>query len=107
MLAALYSFVNSEMFSGFDLWMLFWILSIAVYFLIFGFINRKNIKPVFVGLLGVELLFDLMCIIIFGMDKMYLKYAVMATYGFFVWDAFLLIAGVSITVYNRCLKRFV
>ena len=106
MVTAIYSLSQVH---GAELWLLFWLVCVAVYLGI-GFLIKDNrtkngAKNVLIGLLIAEVIIDLMCAIIYYHNGTYLNYGIGAVYGLLLWVPFLAVTLVAVTVKNKKADR--
>jgi len=106
MVTAIYSLSQVH---GAELWLVFWLVCIAVYlgisFLIKPNRTKMGTKNVLIGLLLAEVIIDLMWAIIYYHNGTYLNYGIGAVYGLLLWIPVLVVTLVIVTAKNRKADR--
>ncbi len=88
---------------GAELWLVGWIVCVAVYFAILIPLrqNRGKAKNVLFWFLIAELLTDLCWALVYYENSVYLNYGIGAVYGLLLWPVALIIAGAIATMQNK------
>lgn len=102
MVTAMYSLSQV---SGAELWLLFWLVCVAIYLGI-GFFIKENrtgngVKRVWLGLLIAEVLVDLLWAMIYYHNGTYRNYGIGAVYGLLVWIPILSVTLSIVTAKNK------
>ncbi len=102
MITAIYSFYAMGGLRGLEVWALFWLLALLLYFGIFLFFKQNRtgggVKRLCIHLLVCELVFDVLSALVFWVHPFYLEYGAGFSYGLFVWSGLLLVAGILSTI---------
>ena len=106
MVTAIYSLSQVH---GAELWLLFWLVCVAVYLGI-GFLfknnrTKKGVKNMLICLLIAEVLIDLVWAIIYYHTGTYMNYGIGAVYGLLLWVPILAVTLVAVTFKNKKADR--